>query len=124
MYTKEQVQEILRDTYEAEDYCGYGESYIKIRPRIICEDGYSFSMQASNFHYSTPRENLIDGKYLEVELGYPSEHDELIDDYVDCWYFDEDFNIDYTDSVYPHVPVEVVAALIDKHGGNPKIEKH
>ena len=41
-----------------------------IRPRIVCADGFSLSVQASNGHYCTPRSNY--GPYSRVEVGYPS----------------------------------------------------
>ena len=47
--------------------------------------------------------------YRTVELGCPSEADELINEYGD--------GDDYTNSIYAHVPVEVVEQLIEKHGG-------
>lgn len=123
MYTIEQVQEILRDTYEVEE--GYyldGSPYVSIRPRIICADGFSFSMQASTSHYSIPRTELKDGKYDAIELGFPSEPDELIFEYAEnCWW--DDGTTKYTETVYPYVPIEIVAKLIDKHGGNPKLKE-
>ena len=123
MYTVEQVQEILRDTYEVEGYYPDGDPYISIRPRIICPDGFSFSMQASADHYSIPRTELRDGKYNAVELGFPSASDELIHEYAeDCWWAEDETSA-YTTTVYQYVPIEIVAKLIDKHGGNPKIEE-
>lgn len=47
--------------------------------------------------------------YEEVELGYPSNEDELINDYAE--------DDDYTGTVYGYVPIEVVEKLIEKHGG-------
>lgn len=77
--------------------------------RIVCRDGFSISVQANNFTYCTPR---IDcgWPYSEVELGFPSEEDELINEYA------EDDG-DYTDTVYGYVPIEIVNTLIEKHGG-------
>ena len=82
-----------------------------IRPRVVCEDGYSVSVQASRSHYCSPRE---DGavEYESVELGFPTAEDELINEYA------EDDN--YTDTVYGFVPVEIVNKLIEKHGGIKK----
>ena len=111
-------------------------AYQKVRPRILCEDGFSVSVQASEYTYCEPRYtqwkeqdkwHVLNGNYFEyneeprkmlkdcftpyesVELGFPSEEDELIMEYAD----DED----YTDTVYGYVPVEIVEKLIDKHGG-------
>lgn len=79
------------------------------RPRLYCNDGYSVSVQASEFHYCSPRLNGAQD-YERVELGFPSMEDELINEYADdCG--------DYTDTVYGYVPIEVVERLIEKHGG-------
>ena len=90
----------------------YYDGYCKIqanRPRLYCNDGYSISVQASAFHYCSPRLNGLQD-YKSVGLGYPSTEDELINEYAeDC--------MDYTDTVYGYVPIEIVEKLIEKHGG-------
>ena len=78
------------------------------RPRLYCNDGYSISVQASEFHYCSPRLNGLQD-YKSVELGYPSAEDELVNEYAE--------GMDYTDTVYGYVPIEVVEKLIEKHGG-------
>jgi len=42
-----------------------------IRPRIVCRDGFSISVQAGEYMYSAPRQNGLPA-YFEVECGYPS----------------------------------------------------
>lgn len=79
------------------------------RPRLYCNDGYSVSVQASEFHYCSPRLNGLQD-YKSVELGFPSIEDELINEYADG-------DDDYTDTVYEYVPIEIVEKLIEKHGG-------
>lgn len=79
------------------------------RPRLYCNNGYSISVQASEFHYCSPRINGAQD-YESVELGFPSEEDELINEYADSGF-------DYTDTVYGYVPIEIVEQLIEKHGG-------
>lgn len=79
------------------------------RQRLYCNDGYSVSVQASVFHYCSPRLNGLQD-YESVELGYPSEEDGLINDYAES-------PSDYTDTVYGYVPIEIVEKLIEKHGG-------
>lgn len=78
------------------------------RPRVKCADGYSISIQASSYCYSHPR---LDGAdwYDQVELGFPSKADELINSYAE--------DDDYTHTVYGYVPVAVVDKLLEKHGG-------
>ena len=79
------------------------------RPRLCCNDGFSISVQASEFHYCEPRRNGVQD-YESVELGFPSVEDELINEYAeDC--------MNYTETVYGYVPIEIVEKLIKKHGG-------
>lgn len=81
------------------------------RPRIKCKDGFSMSVQGGKYVYSKPREHST--KYEEMEIGYPSEYEELIRDYAE---HNMD-NFSYTDTVYPYVPVELIIKVIKKHGG-------
>ena len=80
-----------------------------IRPRIECADGFAISVQASEFHYCSPRisGNVI---YEKVELGFPNQVEPLIMIYA------EDPDIP-TETVYGWVPVEIVNSIIEKHGG-------
>ena len=84
-------------------------------PHIICADGFSMSVQVGYSLYSTPKK--IAKRYSAVEIGYPSEPEELIKEYAEFAPFDEDENPDYTDTVYPYVPVGVVDKVLKKHGG-------
>ena len=104
------VKEFLTTTIKSRKY-PFSDKIIIIqenRPRLLCNDGFSISVQASKFHYCSPR---LDGAqdYEKVELGYPSHEDELINDYAE--------DDDYTNTVYGYVPIEVVEKLIEKHGG-------
>ena len=83
-------------------------------PHIICEDGFSMSVQVGYSLYSTPKK--IAKRYSAVEIGYPSEPEELIKEYAEFAPFDEN-TTDYTDTVYPYVPVSVVDKVLKKHGG-------
>ena len=74
---------------------------------ILCNDGFTVSVQASVNSYCTPRQNF--GPYTHFELGFPSAVDELIMPYCD----DAEHP---TDTVYPYVPVDVVLQLLIKHG--------
>lgn len=104
------IQKYLKDTYKLR---GYGYTYVETRPRIKCEDGFNISVQASKNMYCEPRADLSDGMYTRVELGYPSEDDELISAYA------EDPERP-TETIYGYVPVELVEQLINKHGGIKK----
>ncbi len=81
-------------------------------PWIICKDGFRMSVQAGQTLYSKPKD-LAD-RYEEVEIGFPSEPEELIKEYAEnIW----DEAPDYCDTVYPYVPVKVVNKVLQKHGG-------
>jgi len=77
--------------------------------QVICADGFTMSVQAHEGAYCTPCEDNP-GRYLEVEIGYPSEPEELIK----TWAEEADRP---TDTVYPYVPVDIVTTVIVKHGG-------
>lgn len=78
---------------------------------IICMDGTSLSVQASECHYSLPRRNF--GVYTHVEVGFPTS------DPPNSWadYFDGDFESSDKCDVYGYVPVELVREYIESHGG-------
>ena len=81
----------------------------RVRTPVECRDGFKISVQASSSHYCSPRNN--EGPYVQVEVGYPSAVEETLLDYMDG-------GTDHpTESVYGWVPVEVVAAIIERHGG-------
>ena len=80
------------------------------RPRTVCSDGFSMSIQASRFHYCTPRENK--GPWTAFEVGFPSHGDNLLIPYA------EDPERP-TETVYGWVPAEIVAQVILNHGGLP-----
>lgn len=101
------VKEFLATTIRSRNL--YGDCEVQEnRERLYCNDGYSISVQASEFHYCCPRLNG-NQDYESVELGYPSSEDELINEYAE--------DDDYTHTVYGYVPIEVVEKLIEKHGG-------
>lgn len=95
------VKEYLEKTYT--------EDELNVRPIIQCNDGFTISVQGgTRFHYCSPRE--LCNVYNEVELGFPSERDELIIKYAE----NED---NPTGTVYGYVPIELVEKLIIKHKG-------
>ena len=102
------VKEYLKKTIGKSD-----TDFQLIRPRAICKDGYSISIQASHCHYCDPREDFLE-EYDSVELGYPNQYDELIDEYAED--FDDDGKA-CTNTVFGFVPMEIVEKLVKKHGG-------
>jgi hypothetical protein len=81
------------------------------RDRIVCKDGFSMSVQASSFHYCSPKEdNAIE--YDAVEVGFPSEIEPLLTEYSEGM-----IDTDPTSSVYMYVPSNVIFEIIKKHKG-------
>lgn len=78
---------------------------------IKCLDGFTMSVQASRTHYCLPRQDDAES-YTHVDVGYPSEEDELLTPFAELH---EVFAP--TDTIYPYVPVGVIAEVIEKHGG-------
>ena len=83
-------------------------------PQIVCTDGFTMSVQVGYSLYSTPKK--VAKRYSAVEIGYPSEHEPLIEEYAECYTFEE-LDIDFTDTIYPYVPVKIVDNVLEKHGG-------
>lgn len=78
-------------------------------PWIICADGTTLSVQASEHMYCSPRNN--EGPYRSVEVGFPSvEPPEIWRQYAE----DPDHP---TATVYAYVPIELVSFFIASHGG-------
>ncbi len=72
-----------------------------IRPIIICNDGFSMSVQGSQYTYCEPK--ITTDWYESLEIGFPSDEEESIKDY-NCG-----------DNVYGYVPVNIIQAIIDNH---------
>ena len=90
-------------------------------PKIICSDGFEMSVQVGFSLYSTPKK--VAKRYTTVEIGFPSEHEQLIEEYAETFYKDDGEDVtDYTDTVYPYVPVKIVDKVLKKHGGIDIIE--
>ena len=81
-------------------------------PHIVCSDGFEMSVQVGYHLYSEPKK--VAKRYSKVEIGFPSDHEPLIEEYAES--FSEDAP-DYTDTVYPYVPVKIVNKVLKKHGG-------
>ena len=109
------IQENLKVTPPAEDYSLMNHMLTSSRlPQIHCTDGFSMSVQVGYSLYCTPKK--VAKRYSAVEIGYPSEHEPLIEEYAEC-YTSEELDIDFTNTVYPYVPVKLVNKVLKKHGG-------
>ena len=69
---------------------------------IICNDGFMLSVQASSFHYCSPRDNMGPYKELEVMCDGP-----------ESWSIYEEGD----NKLYAWVPVDEIRMLIEFHGG-------
>ena len=82
----------------------------RARKRVVCKDGFSMSVQASEHHYCYPKVSLLDQRYESVEIGFPSKKESLLMPYA----FDPEKP---TKTVYEFVPAKIVLTIIDIHGG-------
>lgn len=77
---------------------------------VVCADGFKMSVQASKFHYCSPRDSH--GPWVSVEVGFPSERVDAFMPFIDGGQGESP-----TENVYGYVPIEIVARAIDDHGG-------
>ena len=85
-------------------------------PHIVCSDGFEMSVQVGYNLYSEPKK--VAKRYSAVEIGFPSEHEPLIEEYAETFDQDDGEDVtDYTDTVSPYVPVKIVDKVLKKHGG-------
>ena len=89
-------------------------SHQKPREYVYCADGFNMSVQASKNCYCQPKANGKNVVYSRVEIGFPSEREELLDEYAEGYTIGEQR---WTETVYPYVPSQIVALVIAKHGG-------
>lgn len=84
---------------------GYGKT---IFPEMVCADGFKMSVQGHFGAYSHPRDDFAES-YRDVEVMTRPDAEPLLvergGETNDEW------------SLYGYVPVETVAAIIEKHGG-------
>ena len=86
-----------------------------VRETVVCKDGFSMSVQASINHYCSPKLNGKNNTYSSVEIGFPSEIEELLIEYAE--------NPDKpTKTVYAYVPAKLILDVIEKHGGMVGVE--
>ncbi len=86
--------------------------------KITCADGFSLSVQASSFHYCSPRTD--DGPWTAVEVGFPSAKDSALEKFAEDPGAPLEVHSDGSSSVqtvYGWVPAAVIKALLENHGG-------
>jgi hypothetical protein len=88
---------------------GGGKTYSN-NPVIVCKNGTELSVQASHFHYCTPKMNndQFHGSYTHVEVGFPTSSP------PDSW---SEFRVSGNDDIFARVPVQMVRDYIESHGG-------
>jgi hypothetical protein len=87
---------------------------LKVRPPIVCMDGATISVQASKFHFCSPRNN--DGPYSSVEVGFPTP------DFPEGAPWKENPDKPDSESVFALVPIQVVSDWIESHGGYSHVQ--
>jgi hypothetical protein len=107
---RQQILDELQDRLEptARRNTRLALKYLECAPSVVCADGFKMSVQASQFHYCSPRDSV--GPWTDVEIGFPSER---VEKFMK-WAEKADTP---TETVYGWVPLEVVAELVEDHGG-------
>ena len=77
---------------------------------VQCKDGFRMSVQASGFHYCTPRVDDAEA-YTACEIGRISQAEPLFMEWLEVPGGNPMKN------VYAYVPSHVIAQVIAKHGG-------
>lgn len=80
-----------------------------LMPQIVCADGTKLSVQASEHHYSSPRNNF--GPYKAVEVGFPTS------EVPSTWLEYAEDKDNPLRTVYAYIPIELVHFYIGAHGG-------
>lgn len=76
--------------------------------RVVCADGFTMSVQASEMHFCLPKNST--GPWDSVEVGYPNVIEPLLFEYAES-------PGSWTDTVYLYVPIDLIAVVIELHGG-------
>jgi hypothetical protein len=117
--------DVLKDDLGRPGHQMAGLTFLPHLPKVVCQDGFSMSVQASETHYCSPRDNI--GPWDEVEVGYPSARPEPFEptyvvgltqavgwtQFMERWPED----VDPTQAVYGYVPLALVEYTIRLHGG-------
>lgn len=75
---------------------------------VVCADGFSMSVQASEYNYCNPRNNV--GPWESVEVGFPNAYEHTLQPYAE-----EPGRP--TETVYAWVPNRLVRSVVEVHGG-------
>jgi len=86
---------------------------MKQNPRIICKNGVSLSVQASQFHYCFPRQDT--GPHTECEVGFIQDGDGNPLSPPESWR--EHGDGCFPSDVYGYVPKEKIMEFTEENGG-------
>jgi hypothetical protein len=84
-----------------------------VRAKIVCRDGFQFSVVANPWVHCTDPAEMRDGirHWRDVELGYPSAQDAGLEDYASPG------PAGRPPEIYDYVPLRLLKDLVKKHGG-------
>ena len=103
-----EIQKYLQETLKVTKTGNY--EFQEVRPKIVCNDGESVSIQAGSALYSSPRADGLKN-YSAVEAGFPAvEPSATWEEYAEDWE-------NPTSTVYAFMPIEIAQEFIDAHGG-------
>tara|TARA_R100001594_G_scaffold10848_3_gene25297 strand:+ start:5814 stop:6347 length:534 start_codon:yes stop_codon:yes gene_type:complete len=93
-----------------------------LRKKVVFNDGFSVSVQASASHSCDPKINGLFTKYRYVEVGFPNEKEELLIPYADSPMIEPELARRSSDKwtheqVYHYVPSVVIKSIVKKHKG-------
>ncbi len=88
-----------------------------IKPAINCKDGTTLSVQASKYHYCSPRADGLGAwqQYTLVEVGFITKGGEPVTP-PDSWR-EYSSDCEFPSDVYAYIPTDLVGAFIKEHGG-------
>jgi hypothetical protein len=83
--------------------------------RVVCADGFSVSVQATEYNYCTPRDST--GPWSSVECGFPTEKDPVLEEWAEDRSAEVCKESGHVQTVYGWVPSQVILGVIESHGG-------
>lgn len=88
---------------------------IPLAKEIVCKDGLRLSVQASAFHYSTPRSD--EGPYTTKKVGFINRDGKRFAAPQTWVRYADDHEAGRLSDVFGYVPVELIESFIAEHGG-------
>lgn len=92
-----------------------GSRIVVRRFRLLCNDGFHISVQASAVHHCYPRGNT--GPYESVELGFASRRDRGVRKIADGYKYTVNPGNLEQETICSGAPVAKVESMVRRHGG-------